>query len=268
MTWIQKVSEFCQYYNISLEYLAETLSDPKVIPMIRGKAFEFFVTESLKRVLPSSEWEVEKPFLNPQLGSHDSDVRVIHIQTGKVLSVECKLADKGSYRYAEKEKLNLFRVKCMRSRTLGEAKVKQLAPTYGVSESVLKIHNDQYLPTDFSIVITSIGNAFYDTDKESGVFVWKPSKRGELFLENLQQLYGISNDLKDFGFSRRYVARAYDIAIKDINAITCTRRKCDNKQNCGFIPNYPVIAIPDQSRHPFSRWTPIEESVRVFESFI
>lgn len=268
MNWVQKVSEFCQYYNISLEYLAETLSDPKVIPMIRGKAFEFFVTESLKQFLPSSDWNVEKPFLNPQLGSHDSDVRVTHIQSGIVLSVECKLADKGSYKYSEREKLNIFRVKCMRSRTLGEAKVKQLAPTYGVSESILKVHNDQYLPTDFSIVITSIGNAFYDTDRQSGTFVWKPSKRGEQFLKDLQNLYGATDDMKNFGFSRMYVARASDIAIKDINGISCTRRKCDDKQNCGFIPNYPVIEIPDKSKYPISRWTPIEECVRIFESFV
>lgn len=268
MNWIQEVSEFCQYYNISLEFLAETLRDPKVIPMIRGKAFEFFVTESLKSFLPSIDWHIEKPFLNPQLGSHDSDVRVTHINTKKVLSVECKLADKGSYKYSEKENLNIFRVKCMRSRTLGEAKVKQLAPAYGISESVLKIHNDQYLPTDFSIVITSIGNAFYDTDRMSGSFIWKPSKKGEIFLENLQNLYDLSNDLKDFSFARMYVARASDIAIRDANDVTCTRRKCDDKQNCGFIPNYPVIEIPDKSKYPVSRWTPIEESVKIFESFI
>ncbi|NJL90602.1 MAG: restriction endonuclease [Coleofasciculaceae cyanobacterium SM2_1_6] len=268
MNWIQEVSEFCQYYNISLEYLAEILRDPKVIPMVRGKAFEFFVAKSLKEVLPSQDWEVEKPFLNPQLGSHDSDVKVIHISTGKIISVECKLADKGSYKYIEKLKLNAFRVKCMRSRTLGEAKVKQLAPIYGVSEAVLKIHNDQYLPTDFSIVITSIANAFYDTDKSSGSFIWKPSTRGEIFLRNLQYLYGVSNDLKDFGFSRMYVARACDIVIKDINEIICTRKKCDNKQNCGFIPNYPVIGIPNECKYPVKYWTPVEESIKVFESLL
>jgi len=268
MNWIEKVSEFCQYYNISLEYLAETLRDPKVIPMIRGKSFEFYVSESLKQFLPSSDWIVDKPFLNPQLGSHDSDVRVIHIQTGKVLSVECKLAKKGAYKYSVKDNLNIFQVKCMRSRTLGETKVKQLAPTYGVPEAVLQVHNDQYLPTDFSIVITSVGNAFYDTDKESGVFIWKPSKRGEQFLENLQYFYEPFSDIKDFAFSRMYVAKACDIAIKDINGITCTRKKCGNKQNCGFIPNYPVIEIPDTSKHPVSRWIPIEESLQIFESFI
>jgi hypothetical protein len=268
MEWIQEVSKFCQYYNISLDHLAETLRDPKVIPMIRGKAFEFYVTESLKRFLPRSDWLIEKPFLNPQLGLHDNDVRVIHIQTGKILSVECKLADKGSFKYSKKEGLNGFRVKCMRSRTLGEAKVKQLAPVYGVSENVLKIHNDQYLPTDFSIVVTSIGNAFYETDKLSGIFVWSPTKHGEEFLLGLQVLYGELNDLKDFAFSRMYVAKAHDIAIKNDTGVICTRRKCDNNLNCGFIPNYPIIIIPDKSKYPLNRWIPIEESAKLFESFI
>ena len=268
MNWINELVEFCELYNISLEFLAETLRDPKVIPMIRGKAFEFHVTQSLKRILSSTDWIIHKPFLNPQLGLHDSDVKVIHVLTGKVLTVECKLSDKGSYKYSQKDGLNGFRVKCMRSRTLGEAKVKQLAPVYGVSEDVLKIHNDQYLPTDFSVIITSIGNAFYETEKSSGIFVWSPTKKGEEFLLRLQSLYFNSDSLKDFAFSRMYVSRAYDIAIRNNNGVTCTRRKCNDKTNCGFIPNYPIVVIPDGTKYPASRWIPIEESSSLFESLI
>jgi hypothetical protein len=43
MTWIQSLINYCQEYNIPIEYLGDTLYDPKVVPMIRGKAFEFSV---------------------------------------------------------------------------------------------------------------------------------------------------------------------------------------------------------------------------------
>lgn len=60
MTWIEKVKAFCNTYNIPYEYLAETLYEPKVIPMIRGKAFEFTALLALQNILPSSEFEVSK----------------------------------------------------------------------------------------------------------------------------------------------------------------------------------------------------------------
>lgn len=40
--WQKEVEEFCRRFDIPIEYLADTLSDPKVIPMIRGKAFRVF----------------------------------------------------------------------------------------------------------------------------------------------------------------------------------------------------------------------------------
>lgn len=39
--WQQKIEEYCEKYNIPISYLAETLLEPKVVPMIRGKGFEF-----------------------------------------------------------------------------------------------------------------------------------------------------------------------------------------------------------------------------------
>src|SRR3989344_739634 len=96
--WTEKVKEFCEKYNIPIFYLAETLYEPKVVPMIRGKAFEFSVMMALQEVLPKSEWLVDKPMMNAQTGLHDVDVRVFHKPTGKVIRVECKLAKKGGYR--------------------------------------------------------------------------------------------------------------------------------------------------------------------------
>src|SRR3989338_6697920 len=182
--WEQKVEEYCKKYNIPVLYLAETLYEPKVVPMIRGKAFEFSVMMTLQEILPRDEWQVDKPMMNAQIGFHDVDVRVIHKPTKEVVRVECKLAKKGGYRLFT-DGHSEIRVKCMRSRTLGLTKVKELAPKFGVSEKVLAVHNDQYLSADFDLVISSIANAFYSTDKKTGYFEWNPPLSGENFLRKI-----------------------------------------------------------------------------------
>ena len=73
--WEEKVKDFCEKYNIPLLYLAETLYEPKVVPMIRGKAFEFSVMMVLQEILPKDQWLVDKPMMNAQIGFHDVDVR-------------------------------------------------------------------------------------------------------------------------------------------------------------------------------------------------
>lgn len=45
------------------------LNEPKVVPMIRGKAFEFSVLEKLKDIFPGKKWDIEKMLVNAQLGS-------------------------------------------------------------------------------------------------------------------------------------------------------------------------------------------------------
>ena len=90
--WEEKVKKYCEKYNIPILYLVETLYEPKVVPMIRGKAFEFSVMMALQKILPKKEWEVKKEVMNAQLGFHDIDVMVVHKPTKKVIHVECKLA--------------------------------------------------------------------------------------------------------------------------------------------------------------------------------
>ena len=46
----QELIDFCELYNLPLEHLGATLKDPKVIPMIRGKAFEFSVKDRLDSI--------------------------------------------------------------------------------------------------------------------------------------------------------------------------------------------------------------------------
>lgn len=254
-SWEEKVKEYCEKYNIPLLYLAETLYEPKVVPMIRGKAFEFSVMMALQNILPKDEWQVDKQMMNAQIGFHDVDVRVIHKPSKKVISIECKLAKKGGYRLFT-DGHSEIRVKCMRSRTLGPSKVKELSPKLGVSEKVLAVHNDQYLPADFDIVISSIGNAFYTTDKKTALFEWGPTKAGADFLQKL----GFNNggSLQNFAFQKMYAAKTSDLTIGH-NGIVCTRAKCKNKKNCGFIPNYPIITFAKKTNQPTNRWVSIEQ---------
>ncbi len=264
-SWQQKIEAYCEKYDIPILFLAETLYEPKVIPMIRGKAFEYSVINILDKVLPSNEWRVSKSTPTEELAYHDTDIRIFHKRTGKVLRVECKLAKKEGHRFY-KDGHSEIRVKCMRSRTLGDAKVRELAPKLGIQEQVLKVHNDQYLPADFDIIITSIGNAFYRTDHATGLYEWKPTKIEKQFLEKL----GAPSEacIKDFAYNRVYVARTVDLAAKPNTGVICSRRKCNNKSGCGFIPNYPIIRFDAITNKPTNGWIPIEESASFFKTFV
>src|SRR3989338_3670182 len=263
-SWKEKVKEYCEKYSIPVLYLAETLYEPKVVPMIRGKAFEFSVMIALQEILSKDEWLVDKPMMNAQIGFHDIDVRVLHKPTNKIVRVECKLAKKGGYRlFADGH--SEVRVKCMRSRTLGPAKVRELAPKFGVAERVLAVHNDQYLPADFDIVISSIGNAFYTTDKKTGYFEWKPTQKEEKFLRKIGATK--KESFKDFAFRSLYVAKASNLPIGN-NGVVCTRAKCKNKKACGFIPNYPIIKFDKKTNQPTNGWVSIEKSLGLFKDFV
>jgi len=263
-SWEEKVKEYCEKYNIPVLYLAETLYEPKVVPMIRGKAFEFSVMVALQEILPKNEWQIDKPMMNAQVGFHDVDVRVIHKPTKKIIRVECKLAKKGGYRLFS-DGHSEIRVKCMRSRTLGKAKVKELAPKLGVSEKALAVHNDQYLPADFDVVISSIGNAFYTTDEKTGFFEWKPTKTEEDFLEKIG--FTGKENLRNFAFKTMFVAKASDLTIGK-NGIVCTRGLCKNKKACGFIPNYPIINFDKKTNKPTNKWVSIKQVLSLFEDLV
>lgn len=196
--WQDKLEEFCQRYDLEIEYLAEVLNDPKVVPMIRGKSFEFSAKKHLSKIL-SDKYKVTNPRLNAQTGQHDIDIAITNTQTDKKYSVECKLASKGSFnaKVVKDKNLSLFeeyseyysslqlKVKCMRSRTLGEQAAKQKSKITGLDYDLLMIHNDQYIPGEFDLVITSIANAFYETDEKDGLFYWHPPENSKLFLEML-----------------------------------------------------------------------------------
>lgn len=268
--WVKKISEICEYYKIPAEYLPEIIIDPKVIPMIRGKGFEFSVIEELKKILPKSEWEIKKLFINPQIGSHDADVQLIHKQTGKNIRIECKLADKESFRQKKikktQERKITLQVKCMRSRTLGDKKTEEQAPKKGVTKQALSAHQDSYLPSDFDVVITSIANAFFRTNGATGRFVWQPTEEEKNFL----RLLGCPEQVnpKDFAFSQVYLAKSSDLAVLERNKITCRRRKCQDKANCGFIPNYPILEFNPKTGESLKPWFPLQDAPRLLKSMV
>jgi len=232
------------------------MDEPKVIPMIRGKAFEFVILEKLKEILDEDIWEVSKPTINAQLAVHDIDVLVLHKETQEKIVIECKLAKKGSCR-VDRERTTI-KVKCMRSRTLGAEMVRQLSPQLGIPEDVLSVHNDQYLEKDFDFVITSIGNAFYDTSDNS-TFFFSPTESQKIFLGNLP-----GENLKDEAFYSLYLGSAKEISVKSANGVECTRRRCTNKIACGFIPNYPDINFNTSSLEPINNWSSLDNANEIF----
>lgn len=226
--WVGKIQAYCKKYNIPIEFLPDVINEPKVIPMIRGKAYEFSVAIILEDMLNDKEWEISKPYMNAQTGLHDIDLQIKHCATGKTISLECKLAAKGRFKKVSNSRYKI-NVKCMRSRTLGKTMVEEIAPKIGVPASVLAVHNDQYRFKDFDFVITSIGNAFYETDV-SGIFQWQPSRDAMLFLKTLsQECVKEDGEFQDLAFYSMYIASSRTLAILQENSIICTRRKCRSK---------------------------------------
>ena len=263
--WQATIEEYCRAYNIPIQHLADILYEPKVTPMIRGKGFEYTVMAALQNYLPENEWMVSKASILAEISFHDTDVRVFHKRTGTAIRVECKLADKEGYRLRSSGD-SAIRVKCMRSRTLGAARVRDLAPRLGVSEGSLSVHNDQYLPSDFDFVITTIGNAFYRTDQTTGLYQWTPTERETEFLERLESSGG--EDLKGPVFNRIYIARTRELAARSDTGVVCTRRQCPDRTNCGFIPNYPTITFDGNTLEPIQPWAAIQECANIFRQFI
>jgi transcriptional regulator with XRE-family HTH domain len=249
------IMRFCVEYSINPEFLVEILRDPKVIPMIRGKAFEFLVKDKLEQILQKSLYSVSNPFLNPQSGTDKADVKIRREADEKVFLVECKLAQKGEFKVLPKQNGYRVRVKCMRSRTLGEEAAARMAVKTGRSMTEHYVHSDQYLPTEFDFVVTSIANAFYETDND-GAFIWSPPEGTDLFFESL----GIRS--AHHAYEKVFVARSQDLAANTGNQVLCSRKTCDNKSACGFIPNYPYMFF-DHLAQVQPPWYPLEQIERL-----
>lgn len=284
--WVGHLREYCRSLNISTSDLYKIVTDLKVSPMIRGKAFEFSTYSRLKQILPAEDWTVTKPVMNAQTGTHDIDLMVKHNLTGKIISVECKLAGKGGFKIAKRSQAgvaskddHLISVKCMRSRTTKTpAKVASAAKMLSVSPEAFLTHSDQYRASNFDVVATSIGNAFYETSEdEDGNLMYKfqPTEAGKKFIKRLSPALDNETALQEFVYNKVYFASSLDIAVSSTSGVVCNKRNCLNRSDCGFIPNYPVINFgnvtdlsPDLIPSPKNQWIEIEKAQQFFEAIL
>lgn len=269
MTWVEDLRRYCRQLNIESEDLYSILSDLKVAPMIRGKAFEFSVASRLKKLLSPDVWEISKPIMNAQTGVHDVDVLVLHTPTSTQIRVECKLAQKGGFRVRNGH--YIVPVKCMRSRTTKTlSKAETGARQLGVTTEQFLAHSDQYRVTNFDVVITSLGNAFYQTVEDEDGNATYQFQAGEDSMGFIQKL-NPTQDVQAFVYNKLYLARSADIAATETSGVVCRKKECTDKKSCGFIPNYPVIDFGEVSQArptPLNHWVGIENAAPVFESFI
>lgn len=253
-TWQEALIQYCVDFNIPIDYLSDILRDSKVNPMIRGKGFEFSTLVAFQNILSSKVWEVNKPTMNANAMRHDVDILVKHIPSGKTISVECKLSKKDSFRISKTGEISAA-VKCMRSRTLGQAIIADRAPIMGVTVKQLNAHKDNYLTTDFDVVASSFGNAFYTTDKESGNYIWTPDTVHQEVINKILQSPNV--DLKQAAFDYILVAKAKDLSPA-AGYKPCARKTCKHRDSCVFIPNYPVVKFDSSSGEPLKPWNSLK----------
>ncbi len=275
--WIDDIRKYCRKLNIETKDLYSVLSDPKVSPMIRGKAFEFSLSYRLSQILASDEWTVSKPTMNAQSNAHDVDVKVLHNPTETVISVECKLAKKGSFRVAKRKYRNrdkndyFLEVKCMRSRTtLSDDRVRTGAAAHGVTKEAFKLHSDQYRAVNFDVVATSIANAFYETEEDTGMYIFQPSENARKLFEEFNPPND-EEELQLFIYNKIYLARSMDLAVTTKSGVECGRRNCTDRSNCGFIPNSPLINFgnigdlpPGKIPAPNNHWVELKDAESLF----
>jgi len=252
--WQNALTKYCIDFNIPIDYLSDILRDSKVNPMIRGKGFEFSALIAFQNILNPEIWEVSKPNMNAQAMQHDVDILVKHIPSGKTISVECKLSKKDSFRISKTGEISAA-VKCMRSRTLGQEIIADRAPIMGVTIEQLNAHKDNYLTTDFDVVASSFGNAFYTTDKESGEYIWKPTASHQSVIKKILQNPTV--DLKKAAFDYILVAKASDLSPA-AGFAPCARKTCKHRDSCAFIPNYPVVKFDIASGEPTKPWNSLK----------
>ena len=174
-----KILEYCNKFDIPLEYLLEILEDQKVTPMIRGKAMEYNAFLLLDTQLPKNIWSVQKLNLNAQPGTYDEDITITHRRTGIILKVESKSAVRGSLSDGKRARLIKephFKVKCHRSRS----NIKLAGSS-----------NNRYSVECFDLIITNPLNAIYQGNT---VGEYLEVVHDEELKQLLLEFYSVSSD--------------------------------------------------------------------------
>lgn len=218
-----KILEYCNKFDIPLEYLLEILEDQKVTPMIRGKAMEYNAFLLLDTQLPKNIWSVQKLNLNAQSGTYDEDVTITHRRTGIILKAESKSAVRGSISDGKRARLIKephFKVKCHRSRS----NIKLAGSS-----------NDRYSVECFDLIITNPLNAIYQGNTIGEELETIDS---ENIKEILMEYYNVKNN------------------TELIKACSTDWRFCipEDIAKAGFIPRTPYVKL-----YGDSNWRPIDE---------
>ena len=216
---------YCKKYHIMPGDFFEIINDQKVVPMLRGKAAEYNGTYELKRVLQPQSWIVNKLNLNAQPGRSDEDIEVIHRKTGIRLVVETKSTSRGTMRTGKRSRvLNVphFKVKCHRSRSNAD-----------------RPYNDQYLASDFDIIITTPLNAIYEGNTIGEEFELVPEPG---LLEVLYAHYNVSDK------ESLIEAAALDWRFALPNSIA------EEKGGYKLIPRTPYVRLADDPN-----WLPLNQ---------
>ena len=264
---LRRIKEYCKKYDVALKYLVDVISDLKVIPMIRGKSFEYSVSDRLRAIL-SNSWEVKNLNINAQPGNHDIDVSVIRKTDKKEIRIECKLTKNNSFRL-KKDHAEL-RVKCMRSRTFSDnAAAARMARHYGVSKEFLLVHADSYREGDFDYVITSLGNSMWTTIEDK--YTFNGNREQFNYLNKLFPDHFTDFDkFQEQAFNFLLFAKSSDLIVSPKNKLVCTRRKCilvNSQNDCGFIPNYPIVNLTEVAKGT-SSWKRIGIIEDCFNNFL
>lgn len=219
------LAAYCKRFHITPGDFFEIINDQKVVPMLRGKAAEYNGAYELKRILPAQSWIVNKLNLNAQPGRSDEDIEVIHRRTGIRLVIETKSTARGTMRTGKRGKiLNVphFKVKCHRSRSNSD-----------------RAYNDQYLASDFDVIITNSLNALYqgNTTGEDFELVPEPGLLDILFAH-----YHVSDEIS------LIEAAALDWRFALPNRIA------EEKGGYKLIPRTPYVQLANDPN-----WLPLDQ---------
>ncbi len=234
--------DYCDKYFISPpETIFLILEDQKVTPMIRGKAMVYNAEAILQKVLPESEWAVQKLNISGQPGddpaNKDEDISITHRRKNISLTVESKSAVRGSMQ--PKRRLikpvkkvfdvPTFQVKSHRSRST----IKLAATT-----------NDRYAANSFDILITNPLNAIY--------------QKGTI---------GPDLELIRKEPTRAILREHYGAAANDDLIPLCASdwRFCDPQDIAedGFVPRTPTVELTDDPN-----WKPLTQLESVLLSIV
>ena len=249
---ISQLRDYCENHGIDFESLIKIINEPKVVPMIRGIGFEYVVEKDLNdKFKNSKKYQVRKPNINAQLGKPDIDVEIFDLEKNKSLRMECKLAKNNSFKRKGKLSKNPHcQIKVMRSRTLGEKNIQVVAKHEDIDPQLLREHKDSYSYQHFDFVITNLRNAFYRTIEDS--FVFAPTEEEEVFLKEFLNTNNLSN-VNKLLIENHFFIESKKLIAKD-NEILCRKKQCSDRENCIFIPNYPIFELIKGTA-----WKPLSE---------